>query len=466
MSEKLQRDHQYAFDIHGKWVNAKQIKYSEHITYFCECPEKHKMKLVKPSGLCGKRPFCDYFAHIRTGHKKHKSAVKISCSPGGESLQHRMAKHKLREMVGFYYFSTFCCQDCSYEKIIDSERCSVSMEVASADKQWRYDCLLLRNGLPEVALEVFHRHLTGFTKVQSVRKSGIEIAEFRADDVMSMLNDGRTKTKLENIQIQTGKCQDCLLKASYMWIRDCFVDDLFELIRQEDSIIENYELIEELKREKEMKIKRRNEYLLKESNQWIWDCFVYEIREIQRRDDEIARCSVRDYDLKKALQISDPLKKCKVLLTLSLDRLEIDGPLIGNVSFEKAVEWTNGLLVSDFDKSLPTKMMCIFLVADRSIIHNRQWKHQSVESIFHIFLNCSTILRKLSTPEESPVVLKNCMWPILKEVEASHGFCANCGYRGHVSDDCHFKFCVKCGRKGHLQRDCFARRDVLNQYLI
>ena len=425
------------------------------------------MKLVKPSGVCGKRPFCDYFAHVQASHKKQKTDTS-SCSTGGESLLHRMAKHRLREMVGFYYFSTFLCEDCSCEKIMDTgcKRYSVSMEIVSPDRKWRYDCLLLRKGRPVAVLEVVHTHLTGLVKVQSVRKRGIEIAEFRAHDIMQMINDGKTKTKLDNIQMQTGKCQDCLLKASYKWLRDCFVNDLYELIEQEESVARNYMCLENLTRKKEMELKSRHAFLIEKSKQWILCCFMEEIQEIKMLDDKIARCITRDHDLKKALMIRDTLKKCKVLLTLSLDRLEIDWPLVGNISFKTAVEWTDGLLVSDFNIALPTKLICIYFVADGSrIIHSGQWKHPSVEYVFHIFLNCSTILGKLSTPEESQVVLKNCMWPILKKVEATHGLCANCGFRGHTSDNCHFKFCIRCGRRGHQRRECFAHSSILNQSL-
>ena len=470
-------DHQYAIDAIGKWVSAKQTKYRAHQTFFCECPERHKMKLVKPSGLCGKRPFCDYFAHVQTSHKKQKTTTAnnmtmmiSSCSPGGESILHRMAKHRLREMVGMYSFPTFRCDDCSWEKIMHSKRGTVTMEVVSADKKWRYDCLLFKKGLPVAALEVVHTHLTGFVKVKSVRESGIEIAEFRADDVMNMINDGKTKTKLDNIQMQTGKCQDCLLKVAYKWHRDCFIGELFELMDQEESIAGNYKLVKKLTKERDMKLKLRYEFLVEKSKQWILDCFMDEIREIKMQEDKIARCSIRNHELKKALVIKDTLKKCKVLLTLSLNRLEIDWPLIGcwNLSFKTAVEWTHGLLVSDFSESLPTKMICIYFIDDRNIktIHSisRQWKHPSVEDAFHIFLRCSTILSRLGTPEESPVVFKNCMWPIMKDAEASHGLCANCCRGYHTSDDCHFKFCVRCGRKGHLKRDCFAHKNVLDNY--
>ena len=152
-SKTPKRDHQFAFNIQGEWVDAKQTMYMENQTFLCECPNKHKMKLVKPSGLCGKRPFCDYFAHVQTSSKKQKNdESKPSCIPSSESLEHRTAKQRLREMVGSYFFSTFHCQKCSTERIVDTAGCSVSIEVVSDDKRWRYDCLLKKDSNAVAAL--------------------------------------------------------------------------------------------------------------------------------------------------------------------------------------------------------------------------------------------------------------------------------------------------------------------------
>ncbi len=53
----------------------------------------------------------------------------------------------------------------------------------------------------------------------------------------------------------TGKCQDCVIKASYMWIRDYFVDELYEWIRQEEALSRNYKPGEKTKFGQEMKLK-------------------------------------------------------------------------------------------------------------------------------------------------------------------------------------------------------------------
>jgi hypothetical protein len=413
--------HQYAHDTQGRWVNAKQTIYEKYQVYYCDCPEKHKLKLVKPSGITGKRPFCDYFAHQTIPDKRQR--VNETCSQG-ESLVHRLAKHKLRETVGSYFFPVFRCQCCRKETIVDSLGGSVDIEVSSSDKLWRYDCLL-KIGHLAVAMEVVHTHLTGSIKVESTRRNGIEIAEFKAENVMKMPSFGITK--LENLKMKTGKCQGCLHKAAYCWLRDCFVDELNELIRQENEAFENYTYADQKRKERE----------------------------------------IRRTLLQNALQINDPCQKCKQLIALSLGRLHVSIPQLGTISFTKAVECHKGLLVYGFNRPLPTTAMFIYLIdSDRNTMQAGQWKHDSVERVFHIFLHCSTIVRDFGTLEENIITLKDCRWPILKDLEANYTICANCGRHGHCSIRCRFTMCLRCGRTGHLLSNCFARKDVTNRNLL
>lgn len=411
------KDHRFAFNMHGEWVDAKQTMYTENQFFFCECPDKHKMKLVKPSGMCGKRPFCDYFAHVQSSNKKHKTIeTKLSCIPSSESLEHRTAKQRLRELVGFYFFPTFRCQKCSIEKIIDTKGCSVSIEVVSDDKRWRYDCLLKKETFAVAAMEVFHTHITGYDKTQSIRSSGLEIAEFKSIDVLSMPRGCRTK--LNNLKMQVGTCERCL-----------------------------------------------HEILLEETNAGIKEYLSNEIKVLKYQERVIAKCYWRQHAIRTALHITDMHEMCQALICISLFRLKINVPRLGEISFTKAIRWMNGVLVHGFDRHLPTKMMCIFLVRDRNTVHNSQWKHPLVETDFHIFLHCSTIIRELSSLDEDSIVLKDCRWPILKNIEENYGICANCGVKGHDSNICRIKFCMRCGRNGHLHQKCFARSDVISQQL-
>lgn len=430
-----QNEHQYAFDANGKWVNAIKTDYNEHQSFSCSCPELHKMKLVKPSGALGKRSFTDYFAHITNKMQKTiepPDMMIMSCRGGGESIIHSNAKHRLRECVGAYCFATSSCPGCNTKVLQYTHNCTVSMEVVSDDKRWRYDCLLQskEEGRALVAMEVFHTHSSGPDKIQSVRESGLEIVEFRAKEVLYKLKASTLPQgpliQLENIKVNILQCQLCTsdlrlkqLKSDEKVMNMAIVDEIKEIIRLENYIDQGY---------------------------------------------------IRQDILNQVLSISDnEHEKCKALISMSLDRLEIFVHHMNeNIGFSKISRKINhGLIISDFDNDLPTKEICIFLLSDWDIenIHTLQWKQPNLDRSFHIFLHCSTVLKKLNCLEGSEITLKDCRWAILKRLEETHGICANCGKKGHTSDDCHSKFCFKCGRYGHLKGRCFARKDVLNQIL-
>lgn len=224
---KKEKGSRYAFDERGNLVDARDTEYKRFREFTCDCPGKHRMRLGKPSGTPGKRPFADYFAHI-TPNKKHKSIgqseesgqdVNISCKQGGESLIHKSAKYALMKLVGTYTFVISRCRCCNGEVVQDTTGCTVSIEVVSNDKRHRYDCLLKKEDKAVVAMEVVHTHLSDANKINSVRANGLEIVEFRADDVIAMEScfsrGSSEKTKLENIKIRTEICHSCLLLEPY-----------------------------------------------------------------------------------------------------------------------------------------------------------------------------------------------------------------------------------------------------------
>jgi hypothetical protein len=247
--------HRFAFDPHGKWVNAKKTNKMKYVHFTCGCPGKHRMKLNKPSGLPGKRPFSDYFSHV-TPAKKHKQSgqqdqeARFTCRGGGESETHRRAKHILRESVGSYYFTISRCRCCNCEVVQDTAGCTVSMEISSEDRHWRYDCLLKKDDLAVVAMEVVHTHQSGAAKINAVRASGLEIVEFRAEDVISMEDGSNSNelTKLENIKIRTEVCHDCLMSAPYKEERVAWG-------KTEDAIF--IELLQQFTARKQMQEERR-----------------------------------------------------------------------------------------------------------------------------------------------------------------------------------------------------------------
>jgi hypothetical protein len=179
--------------------------------YVCGCPEHHRVFLKLPSGKDEVRYVSPHFAHFPV--KDRNSNVISSCRGGGESEKHRMAKQKLRDMMGKYTFALEVCTQCC--KALKTENCGdgeISIEVRSNDKRWWYDALYKAKDGKCVALEICHTHPTIREKILSSRQNGMAIAEFRADDVLSM-NDGDTLENLLAIKIVCDKCKVSLQKA-------------------------------------------------------------------------------------------------------------------------------------------------------------------------------------------------------------------------------------------------------------
>jgi hypothetical protein len=214
---------QHALNQLGDWVNAEKTEYKKNQMFWCGCLCRRRVKLRKPSGLLGKRTFRPHFSHIP--NKKHADTISV-CTSGGESSLHKMAKQILREDVGMYCFLLSYCKCCHNKVMVDSAGGKVDLEVVSSDKSWRYDCLLKIDNLT-IALEVVHTHLTSDAKVEATRKSGIEIVEFRAEDVINM----KERCELDNIKIKT--------------LEECDVCTEFDKLRMKEER-ERLELINEL----------------------------------------------------------------------------------------------------------------------------------------------------------------------------------------------------------------------------
>ncbi len=81
------------------------------------------------------------------------------------------------------------------------------IEKTSNDRKWRYDCLLRTGGKHVAVLEVLHSHKVTREKASSVRDAGLEIAEFRAEDILHLLTDSPSKTvHLENLLMRHVTC--------------------------------------------------------------------------------------------------------------------------------------------------------------------------------------------------------------------------------------------------------------------
>ena len=122
----------YALDASTRsWVHASDA--CRDGLYTCDCPDGHRVCLKLPSG----REHVEY----RGPHFSHLPKSDSECRGGGESVEHKAAKHMLRAKRGEYSFMTERCPECKREKWESCENGTIEIEVRSADGRWWYDCL-------------------------------------------------------------------------------------------------------------------------------------------------------------------------------------------------------------------------------------------------------------------------------------------------------------------------------------
>lgn len=373
-------EHQFALDRAGRWVNAKQTPYSDDGEYRCDCPDRHRLKLVKPSGRPGKRPFEDYFAHV--GLDPRESCAGGVCRGGGESAVHRRAKQALRESAGRYDFVVWRCQRCPAEGVADSAGAEVGIEVRSEDGRWRYDCLMRRPcGVP-VALEVFHTHATGVAKCEAVRALGLEMAEFDAADAMR-LEGCEGRIRLHNLQVRrVGACTACVVADGVEWRAACQAEEEAELSRQEEAHAVEYH---------------------------------------------------RLLGPEPLMRLPDPMERCQALLLHAARRVCIGVPGLGALRFRRARRVHGGVVFSGCTRRLPTRRVCAL------VIGAGPWRGlqrvRSVERVFHVLLDCGEIQALLGASDTGTPVLKD------RRVEVMGAEpdppCLRCGRRGHDTGACH-----------------------------
>ena len=415
MSSHQDKKHQYAQNQDGRWVSATKSIYTHGTVYYCDCPEKHKMKLVKPSGNTEKRAFTDYFAHIKRSH----TGDAITCMPCGESVEHRLAKHKLREMQGLFSFVTKKCPSCKHEVLEDCLDGQICIEVASHDGNWRYDCMLSRGDKHVLALEIWHTHATTVDKINSTRARGIGLAEFKASEVLSMCEGAR----LSNTQVMSVKCCACIKLAA--------TSELFYEIQREQHTLLGLDI---------------------QISEAYWQMWNY-----QQLDSLVA---------------SRPQKEgALAILKYFIDNGEvlIRDPRLGEVPLFNPTVMSHVIQVETSD-CFPTKTCLVVLLEQHekvswSFIQSQLVRAQNmgIQRDFVFMLNTCTIMKRLNEfktihSNSGQIHLNNCTWPILKDIERNLGICASCGKGGHIADKCYRKFCLKCGRLGHLDRNCYAKQ--------
>jgi hypothetical protein len=183
-------EHEYfgwAFDaVTKEWVSAN--KATKGGAYVCTCPDKHPLILRKGEI---RRP---HFAHLPV-FDVDTAKDRTSCGGGGESQLHLNAKHKLRELQGQYTTVLGNCSRCGECVSTDFTDGKIEIEVRSDDNSYRYDAVYTGADGQKTALEIWHKHETGFDKVNKTREAGMKLVEFKARDVLDMKPDGMTLLK-------------------------------------------------------------------------------------------------------------------------------------------------------------------------------------------------------------------------------------------------------------------------------
>jgi flagellar biosynthesis GTPase FlhF len=198
----------WAFDaVTKEWVSAN--KATKGGAYICTCPGKHPVILRKGEI---RRP---HFAHLPV-FDADRTKDRTSCGGGGESQLHLNAKHKLRELQGQYTTVLGNCSRCGKCVSTDFTDGRIEIEVRSDDNSYRYDAVYTGADGQKTALEIWHKHETGFDKVNKTREAGMKLVEFKARDVFDMKPDAMT---LNHKPDKTALCVDaaaCMARIEAM----------------------------------------------------------------------------------------------------------------------------------------------------------------------------------------------------------------------------------------------------------
>lgn len=423
-------EHRYAKDaITGAWISAKLAPNNER-AYVCDCDTQHRLKLVRPSGEDGRRPFASYFAHINAANV---------CG-GGEGPLHRLAKHQLREWFSAeggttttIAFHTLFCSLCKRA----SEKCEfgahlgqqLRLERRSENGRWRYDCLIYSSAPSSVgavyAFEVLCTHRSTRGKIKDTRASGVGIAEFRAagvgEAIAAACRSGQTELWLENLVLQRGVCSSCRRSMVEAAILAEYDATHAEWARLEAAMASEHEAIYERKRH------------------------VRETRAL------LAQAPTQQQQARVLLEACGAVMRCGAL------------PLHGVRHVKDSAVFAFGdgnvLLVVEDDCR---EQGCERLHMEITLA----WKRLSVPRDRVFAIAAATIARRTEQillaalhgiAANDEVEFKDCLFPILMHAENEQQICATCGILGHRSVGCRFRRCMRCHRIGHSTHQCYAR---------
>ena len=435
--------HRYALDVaSGAWVNAERESPRDDAKrkeYACDCPERHRLKLVHPSGVDGRRPFAPYFAHVHPGE---------CAGVPGEGLVHSNSKHILREWmsqpdcsISFHMLGCRLC-DCPYEeRTFASAMYSIQLERRSVNGRWRYDCLLYdrASGAPVYALEMVATHWASTAKIEDTRANGIGIAEFRALDIVAAPPVAAGNYRLHNLSLERmGECRACHVRA------------------REEAML--FQLEGERAAWATLEARMQAEYAR-----------VAEGHKRRFEAEAEARRRQRIIGTIRALPITTPLRiRAHVIVEHLGSAMAIVCTGLGRLGLSECRRHDDDILVATRNDRAVLLFDDTWSASAYERMHHsirRVWKELDVPRRQVVAIRVDTvvqreeqILQAFHEATTAVVEFRDCLHAILMQVENEYQICACCGIAGHRCASCPHRPCTRCGRLGHLVEKCYARK--------
>jgi len=424
----------YALNELGEWVCAATETKKKGAKFYCECPDKHRVKLRKPSGVLGKRPFEDHFAHLPDVNN-----FIPTCRGGGESDEHKLAKHLLRIHHGSYSFDMFRCKTCRYVEQWVGDTGHVELELRSSDGRWRYDCVVM-DEVPVMALEVYHTHKTSDDKVRGTK---MPVAEFVAHEVI----DCGAKGQLRNLMVVMGTCERCLKTQTQRGQWEAWNSERNQVISSHMQVEQEWFAIARREEDaRRQEIRERMEFYKRmallpgqyktaykaqwkeEINQWKqWDSIISEgwrsWVDFTQLIDGLKSKTRLEYALEILMKYGcniEIYRKCGITRKIGEDVRKLR---FGILSKKDGYNIYIGIVTDNTFEYV------------KALIFEANFNNVSGTSIW--FINVNYLLNQSNQLWKGEVKICDCKWPILKQFEAQKNICASCFKFGHHSENCH-----------------------------
>jgi len=438
MKRTVEEEHLYAQDKNGKWHCALTSNRVDNIKYVCDCPDQHKLKLVKCKKRNGKRHFRDYFAHVAKKRKEKDGRNVGTCRGYGEPIEIRNAKHKLRSMCGNFFFTTKKCIHCAKkEYMLTNDGKTIDIQPVVIGDKWKLDCVLKKEKQIICSFEIAHKSYVPQNKLVGVHELGIKVVEFALEEVQNM----QRNQELRNIMVYLFECEDCRLR---------------DMLEHEKELLREYEMSRLNEIENEINIILNFESKVLDKGYAMHALYSMFLLESKNKSD---------------------IEKAILFLEKYGDSIFVqNNKFIGKIYCHVLKKTKNGIIVMGPE----SKLVYIHLFCLR---FSSEEEHQIIKDTFFLakrahditrdyvmFVNCSSILytgfKILSACLNfDDFELKDWKWSMLKRNEENYGECARCGFKGHESQSCKKKFCTRCFRFNHSSLECFSKCDRNGNYI-